>query len=96
MSDSFKTPCAVAHQAPLFMGFSRQEYWSGLQSPAPGDLENPEFSCFSTQSSHPGVRTHVSCIAGRFYWATWEASLLYLVSYNLLKYFSYIFKFESQ
>ena len=31
----------VAHQAPLFMGFSRQEYWSGLLCPSPGDLLNP-------------------------------------------------------
>ena len=33
---------AVAHQAPLSMGFSRQEYWSGLPFPSPGDLLNPE------------------------------------------------------
>ena len=31
----------VAHQAPLFMGFSRKEYWSGLPCPSPGDLPNP-------------------------------------------------------
>ena len=31
----------VAHQAPLFMGFSRQEYWSGLPFPSPGDLPDP-------------------------------------------------------
>ena len=31
----------VAHQAPLSMGFSRQEYWSGLPFPSPGDLTNP-------------------------------------------------------
>ena len=31
----------VAHQAPLFMGFSRQEYWSGLPCPPPGDLPDP-------------------------------------------------------
>ena len=31
----------VAHQAPLSMGFSRQEYWSGLPCPSPGDLPNP-------------------------------------------------------
>ena len=30
-----------AHQAPLSMGFSRQEYWSGLPYPPPGDLPNP-------------------------------------------------------
>ena len=32
---------AVAHQAPLSMGFRRQEYWSGLPFPSPGDLPNP-------------------------------------------------------
>ena len=31
----------VAHQAPLSMGFFRQEYWSGLPYPPPGDLPNP-------------------------------------------------------
>ena len=34
------TPWAVAHQAPLSMGFSRQEYWTGLPFPPPGDLPN--------------------------------------------------------
>ena len=37
----FKTPWTVAQQAPLFMGFSRQEYWSGLPFPSPGDLPDP-------------------------------------------------------
>ena len=37
----FVTPWTVAHQAPLSMGFSRQEYWSGLPFPSPGDLPNP-------------------------------------------------------
>ena len=31
----------VAHQAPLSMGFSRQEYWSGLPFPSPGDVPDP-------------------------------------------------------
>ena len=31
----------VAHQAPLSTGFSRQEYWSGLPFPSPGDLPDP-------------------------------------------------------
>ena len=35
------TTWTVAHQAPLSMGFSRQEYWSGLPVPSPGDLPNP-------------------------------------------------------
>ena len=37
----FGTPWTVACQAPLSMGFSRQEYWSGLSCPPPGDLANP-------------------------------------------------------
>ena len=37
----FVTPWIVAHQAPPSMGFSRQEYWSGLPFPCPGDLPNP-------------------------------------------------------
>ena len=34
----FPTPCAVVHQAPQSMGFSKHEYWSGLPFPSPGDL----------------------------------------------------------
>ena len=37
----FATPWTVAHQAPPPMGFSRQEYWSGLPFPSPGDLPDP-------------------------------------------------------
>ena len=40
MSDS-ATPWTVAHQAPLSVGFSRQEYWSGLPFLSPGDLPDP-------------------------------------------------------
>ena len=35
------TPWTVAHQAPLSMGFPRQEHWSGLLFPSPGGLPNP-------------------------------------------------------
>ena len=35
------TPWTTAHQAPLSMGFPRQEYWSGLLFPPPGDLPDP-------------------------------------------------------
>ena len=41
MSDSFVTLWTVALQAPPSMGFSRQEYWSGLPCPPAGDLPNP-------------------------------------------------------
>ena len=37
----FETPWTVAHQAPPFMQFSRQQYWSGLPFPSPGDLPHP-------------------------------------------------------
>ena len=41
MSNSFATPWTVALQGPLSMGFPRQEYWSGLPFPPPGDLADP-------------------------------------------------------
>ena len=41
----------VAHQFPLFMGFSRQEYWSGLPRPSPGDLPNPEIEPMSPSAT---------------------------------------------
>ena len=37
----FATPRTVAYQAPLSMGFSRQQYWSGLPFPSPGNLPDP-------------------------------------------------------
>ena len=37
----FATPCTVACQAPLSMGFSKQEYWSGLPFSSPGGLPDP-------------------------------------------------------
>ena len=37
----FVTPWTVAYQGPLSIGFSRQEYWSGLPCPSPGDLPDP-------------------------------------------------------
>ena len=46
----FATPWTVAHQAPLSMGFSRQEYWSRLPLPSPGDLLDPEIESLSPVS----------------------------------------------
>ena len=37
----FEAPWTVAHQASLSMGFARQEHWSGLSFPSPGDLPHP-------------------------------------------------------
>ena len=41
MSDSFSIPLTIVHQAPLSVGFPRQEYWSGFPFPSPGDLPDP-------------------------------------------------------
>ena len=43
----FATPWTVARQAPLSMGFFRQDYWSGLPFPSPGDLPNPRIEPWS-------------------------------------------------
>ena len=62
----FATPWTVACQAPLSMGFPRQEYWSGLPCPTPGDLPNPGTDPLSLMSP---------ALADRFFTtsATWEA-----------------------
>ena len=46
----FAAPWTVAYQVPPSMGFSRQEYWSGLPFPSPGDLPNPAIELWSTTS----------------------------------------------
>ena len=47
----FETPWAVPRQAPLSMGFSRQECWSGLPCPPPGDLPDPGIEPVSPESA---------------------------------------------
>ena len=60
MSDSV-TLWTVARQAPLSMGFSRQEYWSGLLCPPPGELRDPGIEPASLRSP---------ALVGRFITAT--------------------------
>ena len=55
LSCSFATQWTVAHQASLSMGFPRQEHWSGLPFPSPGDLPDP------------GIEPASSELAGRFF-----------------------------
>ena len=64
----FVTPWTIAHQALLSMEFSRQEYWSGLPCPPPGDLPDPGMEPKSLLSP---------ALASVFFTtnATWEASL---------------------
>ena len=63
----FVTPWTVAHQVPLSMGFPKQEYWSGLTFPPPGDIPDP------------GIEPTSPELAGRFVTrVTWEAQPLFL------------------
>ena len=55
MSDAFVTPWTVTHQAPVPMEFPRQECWSGLPFPTPGDLPGP------------GVELASKALAGGFF-----------------------------
>ena len=50
----FETLWTVAHQAPLSMGFFRQEYWSGSPCPPPGDLPKPGIEPTVLMSAAPG------------------------------------------
>ena len=56
----FAAPWTVARQAPLSLGFPRQEYWSGLPVPSPGGLPDQGLNPYLLQ---------VSCIAGGFFTA---------------------------
>ena len=51
MSDSFATPWTIAHQAPLSMGFPRQEFWTGLPFPSLRDLPDPGVEFMSPAAS---------------------------------------------
>ena len=68
------TPWTEACQAPLSMGFSRQEYWSGLSFPSPGDLPDP-----GTEPVSPILQV-ISCIAGKFFTAEPQWIIQYLSS----------------
>ena len=67
----FAIPWTVTYQAPLSLGFSRQEYWSGLPCPPPGDLPNAGTELASLMSR---------ALAGRFFAtnATWEDPCMYV------------------
>ena len=64
----YATPWTVVHQAPLSMEFSRQNYWSGLPCPSPGDLPNPGIELTSLTSPS---------LAGGFF-TNWESTYIYI------------------
>ena len=78
----------VAHQAPLSMGFSRQEYWNGLSCPPPGDLPNPGIE--STPLMSPAL-------AGWFFTTsvTWKVSTEHFKTLNIAELFSTMPQFDS-
>ena len=72
----FVNPWTVAHQAPLSIGFSRQEFWSGLLFPSPGDRPNPRI-----EPASPAL------VGGFFYyWAMWKEVINYFGCCPLLCY----------
>ena len=69
---SSATLWTIAHQGPQLMGFSRQEYWSGLPCPPSEDLANP------------GIKPGSPALAGEFFTtgATWEVHRYYVCMYT--------------
>ena len=72
----FATPWTVAYQAPLSMGFSKQECWSGFPCPSPGDLPDP------------GTEPRSPALAGVFFTTntTWEVLIIIKWHLNILSY----------
>ena len=81
----FVTPWTIVHQDPLSMGFSRQEYWSGLLCPPPGDLPHPGIEPVSLMPSAlaawffttSATREAHLCVSGiRVFVCTWAAQVV--------------------
>ena len=69
VAQSCPTPWTVAHQAPPSMGFSREEYWSGVPFPSPGELPDP------------GIKPASPALAGECFAAAPPGELEYLLYY---------------
>ena len=65
----FAIPWTVAHQAPLSMGFPRQEYWSGLPFSPPGDLPDPGTEPMSLKSPALAGRFFTTSVTWEIHWA---------------------------
>ena len=83
MRPTFATSWTVDFQVPLFMGFPRQEYWSGLPFPPPGDVPNPEIRPSSSAlageffiTEPPGKPMFSHCSVGRRQWHPTQYSCL--------------------
>ena len=78
MSNSFATLWTVAHQAPLSMEFPKQEYWSGLPFPSPGDLPDP------------GIKSESPALARGFFTTSTKARHKLLIIRKKIIYIYYI------
>ena len=72
----FATPWAVACQAPLSVGFSRPEYWSGLPCPPPMDLPNPGMESLYLIS--PALAGRLFTTSTAWEWAIWKQCIIVL------------------
>ena len=81
VSDSFVTSWTVACQAPLSTEFSRQEYWSGLSFPSPGDLPNPGIKPLSLLSPALAGGFLTNC-------ASWEVPCVHAKSLSRVRLFA--------
>ena len=79
----FASPWTVAHQAPLSMGFSRQEYWSGLPFLSPGDLCNPGIKLMSPNVACIGRQVLYPCTTGEALMLPWVHSYILIKMYAL-------------
>ena len=80
----FVTPQTVANQASMSMGFPKQEYWSGLPFPSPGDLTDP------------GIEPTTPALAGEFFLLSHQGNALiwYLLSDLITTDYGSIFKIK--
>ena len=85
LRSTLRDPMDCTHQAPPSMGFSRQEYWSGLLSPSLGDLPDPGIEHGSLKSSALAGEFFTTCV-------TWEALLL---SHSTPTYFAFFSVYSS-
>ena len=82
----FVTPWTVAHHVPLSMEFSRQEYWSGLLFPSPGDLPDPGIEPESLALWADALPSESPDFSGRSPWGRKESDTterLHFTSYYL-------------
>ena len=73
----FATPQTVAHEAPMSMGFSRQEYWNGLPFPPQGDLPDPGMGPISPLSPTLAGRFFTTVSPGNLKKDRWFSFILY-------------------